>query len=79
MNNDPTSKNIAHMAAELMRDPSAPEFEKSLAGSALALAHENWHSSPEMDAKAKEVMDNKIKYSKKAVELAEAVLAHPAK
>lgn len=77
MSNDPTSKKIAHLAAEIMRDPAAPEFEKSLAGSALALTNEDWHSSPEMDAKAKEVIANKSKYSKNAIELAEAVLANP--
>lgn len=74
---EPTSKKIAHLAAEIMRDPTAPEEEKSLAGSALSLADPGRKSSPELDDMAKKVIAEKSKHSQYAVELAETVLANP--
>lgn len=77
-NKKQTSKEVAHLAAETLRNPSAPAIKKELAGSALAQEHTTKQTSAEMAHKAGEVLHSP-KYSKETKTLAASVLAQSSK
>ena len=68
------SAKLAHLAAEILRNPNASEIEKSLAGSDLSQLKPGYKPSAEMIAKAQKVLENKAHHAKEAVELAQALL-----
>lgn len=74
MANEDVTQKLAHLAAEIMRNPNSSEIEKSLAGSDLSQFKTGYKPSAEMIAKAKEVLAKKDHHSKIAVELAQALL-----
>lgn len=74
MANEDITKKIAHLAAEVLRNPKSSEIEKSLAGSDLTQFKTGYKPSEEMIAKAKEVLAKKDHHAKEAVELAQALL-----
>lgn len=69
-----TSEKMAHLAGEIMRDPNAPELEKSLAGSVLSEAERGRIPSPELINLAQQVVEKKKDFSKNCVELAETII-----
>lgn len=70
-----TSPKMAHLAAEIMRDPNATELEKSLAGSVLSEADPDRHPSEEMASIAAQVMSHSHEFSKNAVSLAASIVS----
>lgn len=66
---------MAHLAAEILRDPDARHEEKSLAGSVLAQVDPSRESSEKLAHLAAEVMRHSDEYSKNAVSLAASVLS----
>lgn len=70
-----TSEKMAHLAAEIMRDPNASELEKSLAGSVLSQADPGREASPEIQDLAGQVMSHSHDFSKHAVSLAASIIS----
>jgi len=77
-NKKQTSKKVAHLAAETLKDPKASAIKKELAGSALAQERTTKQTSPEMAQKAGEVLQSP-KYSKETKTLAGSVLTQSGK
>ncbi|QXI39648.1 hypothetical protein [Pseudomonas xantholysinigenes] len=69
-----TSDNIAHLASETLRDPSASAIAKSLAASALAQAHTSKQTGAAMEATASKVLQSE-KYSANSKSLAASLVS----
>ena len=53
-----TSKSVAQLASETLRDPHASQIAKSLAGSALAQASAGKQTGADMESKASAALKN---------------------
>ncbi len=73
-NTKETSPNIASLASEKLRDPSASQIQKSLAASALAQSNTSKQTGAAMETKASNVLHSD-KYSQETKELAASVLS----
>lgn len=77
-NHKQTSKTVAHLASETLRDPHASAVGKSLAASALAQAHTGKQTGSEMETTASRVLKGE-RYSEKNKSLAASLLSQSSK
>ena len=75
MDDKRANKKIASVASRILRDHSASEIEKFLAGFALSGATRGHHPSDDAIEAAKKVIENKANYARECVELAEVVIS----
>nr|WP_319776858.1 hypothetical protein [uncultured Sphaerochaeta sp.] len=73
-NSKATSKNIATLASEKLKNPNASKIQKQLAGSALSQRDRNKETSEKMDEIAAKVLQSQ-KYSDETKTLAATVLS----
>ncbi len=74
-NNKQTSKSVATQAAQILKDPSASQTAKRLAGSALSQRDRSNQTGAELEDLASRVLDSS-KYNQDTKALAGSVLSH---
>jgi hypothetical protein len=74
MNNKKTSKPIASLASEILRDPNSSAIQKTLAGSALSQVNKGNQTGSEMESIASKVLDSN-KYNDQTKSLAGSILS----
>lgn len=70
-----TSEKMAHLAAEILRNPDAPELEKSLAGSVLSMRDPGREPHPDLVHIAAEIMSHSHDFSDHARSLAASLVS----
>lgn len=70
-----TSEKMARLASEILRNPDAPELEKSLAGSVMSMRDPGHEPSPELVHIAAEIMSHKHDFSEHARSLAASIVS----
>lgn len=74
MNNKKTSKQIASLASEVLRDPNSSSIQKTLAGSALSQVNKGNQTGSEMESIASKVLESN-KYNELSKSLAGSILS----
>jgi len=74
MNNKKTSKPIASLASEILRDPNSSAIQKTLAGSALSQVNKGNQTGSDMENIASKVLDSN-KYNEQTKSLAGSILS----
>jgi len=74
MNNKKTSKPIASLASEILRDPNSSAIQKTLAGSALSQVNKGNQTGSEMESIASKVLGS-TKYSEETKSLAGSIVS----
>lgn len=77
-NHKQTSKTVAQLASETLRNPYASAIAKSLAASALAQTHTDKQTGSEMEMTASQVLKDE-RYSAKSKSLAASLLSQSSK
>ena len=70
-----TSEKMAHLASVILHNPSAPELEKSLAGSVLSMRDPGREPAPEIVHIAGEILRDKSDFSEEATSLAASIVS----
>jgi len=74
MNTKKTSKEIASLASEILRDSNSSATAKTLAGSALSQVNKNNQTGADLEALASKVLDSN-KYNEQTKSLAGSILS----
>lgn len=74
MNNKKTSKPIASLASEILRNPSSSATAKTLAGSALSQVNKNNQTGSQLESIASKVLES-TKYNEQTKSLAGSILS----
>jgi hypothetical protein len=74
MNNKKTSKPIASLASEILRDPNSSAIQKTLAGSALSQVNKGNQTGSEMESIASKVLGS-TKYNEDTKSLAGSIVS----
>jgi hypothetical protein len=74
MNNKKTSKSVASLASETLKNNNSSEIAKKLAGSALSQVNKNNQTGSELESIASKVLDSP-KYSEQTKTLAGSILS----
>lgn len=78
MNNKKTSKPIASLASEILRDDNSSAIAKKLAGSALSQVNKENQTGSQMESIASKVLESS-KYSEQTKSLAGSILSQSEK
>lgn len=70
-----TSEKMAHLASEILRNPNAPDLEKSLAGSVLSMRDPGREPNHDLVHIAAEIMSHKNDFSEHARSLAASLVS----
>jgi hypothetical protein len=74
MNNKKTSKPIASLASEILRDPNSSAIQKTLAGSALSQVNKGNQTGSDMESIASKVLGS-TKYNEDTKSLAGSIVS----
>ena len=74
MNNKKTSKPIASLASEILRDPNSSAIQKTLAGSALSQVNKGNQTVSDMESIASKVLGS-TKYNEDTKSLAGSIVS----